>query len=277
MYSLQAFIIEAHSISSVCVGSIKKLIKVQPYPAQQPVKAKPGRAEACLVRAPDNAYSAEWRVPGREVFPHAQNRVSPRQSFTSGPVLLTACLHPLWSQRRAGEIQESSTSIIQRSSVCAEIQRSVASCAGRLLYGNLLWRWGGGQGRVVFQRNPLKLARNVHGCMARLEYTGVIVVSQAEMKQWINSSVMTFKFELNSFCSNLTWESNLTVETALPFPARTERHGRLGSDVLHYKAATGASTPVSDIIHRGLRWSFKTLRVLSTLLGPDSCDNHRIT
>lgn len=83
---------------------------------------------------------------GYTVFPHAQNSMSPRQSFTSGPVFLTACLHPLWSQRRAEEIQESSTSIIQRSSVCEETQRSVASCAGRLLYGNLLWRWGAREG-----------------------------------------------------------------------------------------------------------------------------------
>lgn len=42
---------------------------------------------------------------------------------------------------------------------------------------------GGGQGRVVFQRNALKLAMSVHGCIVRLEYTGVIVLSQAEMKQ----------------------------------------------------------------------------------------------
>lgn len=48
---------------------------------------------------------------------------------------------------------------------------------------------GGGRGRFglfflllfFFQRNPLKLARSVHGCIARLEYT-VIVSSQAEMK-----------------------------------------------------------------------------------------------
>lgn len=42
---------------------------------------------------------------------------------------------------------------------------------------------GGGRRRAVFQRNPLKFARSVHGCIARLEYTGVIVMSQAEMKQ----------------------------------------------------------------------------------------------
>lgn len=171
----------------------------------------------------DNAYSAEQTVRGREVFLHAKTRVSPRQSFTSGAVLLTACLHPLWSRKRAEEIQGSSTSIIQRSSVCEESQCSVASCAGRLLYGNLLWRWLGRKRKGVFQRNPLKFARSVHGCIARLEYTGVIALAQAEMKQWINSSVMTFKFESNRFCSNLTWKSNLTVETPLPFPVRTDR------------------------------------------------------
>lgn len=42
---------------------------------------------------------------------------------------------------------------------------------------------GGGRGRVAFQRNSLKFARSVHGCIARLEYTGVIVLFQAEMKQ----------------------------------------------------------------------------------------------
>lgn len=71
---------------------------------------------------------------------------APGRGFTSGPVLLTACLHPLWSRRRAEEIQESSTSIIQRSSVCEESQCSVASCARRLLYGNLLWRQGAREG-----------------------------------------------------------------------------------------------------------------------------------
>lgn len=162
-------------------------------------------------------------VRGRGVFLHAKTRVSPRQSFTSGAILLTACLHPLWSRKRAEEIQGSSTSIIQRSSVCEESQCSVASCAGRLLYGNLLWRWLGRKRKGVFQRNPLKFARSVHGCKARLEYTGVIALAQAEMKQWINSSVMTFKFESNRFCSNLTWKSNLTVETLLPFPVRTDR------------------------------------------------------
>lgn len=45
--------------------------------------------------------------------------------------------------------------------------------------------YGGGEreGEGVFQRTPLKFARSVHGCMARLEYTGVIVLAQAEMKQ----------------------------------------------------------------------------------------------
>lgn len=65
----------------------------------------------------------------------------------------------------------------------------------------------GGGGRVegggVFQRKPLKFARSVHGCMARLEYTGVTILSQAVMKQRINSSVMTFKSDSESFCSNL--------------------------------------------------------------------------
>lgn len=42
---------------------------------------------------------------------------------------------------------------------------------------------GGGRGRAGSQRNSLKFARSVHGCIVRLEYTGVIVLSQAEMKQ----------------------------------------------------------------------------------------------
>lgn len=42
---------------------------------------------------------------------------------------------------------------------------------------------GVGQGRAVFQRNSLKAARSVHGCTVRLEYPGVIVLSQPEMKQ----------------------------------------------------------------------------------------------
>lgn len=71
---------------------------------------------------------------------------------------------------------------------------------------------GGERGRAVFQRNALKFARRAQGCVARWKYTRVIVLSQAEMKQWINSSVMTLKFESALFCSNLTCESNLTVE-----------------------------------------------------------------
>lgn len=42
---------------------------------------------------------------------------------------------------------------------------------------------GGERERVAFQRNPLKFVRCVYGCIARLEYTRVIVLSQAEMKQ----------------------------------------------------------------------------------------------
>lgn len=44
---------------------------------------------------------------------------------------------------------------------------------------------------------------------------------------------MTFKFESNSFCSNMTY---LTAETALTLSVRSDRHSSLGSDVLHYAA-----------------------------------------
>lgn len=131
-----------------------------------------------------------YRVKGtrQRSLPHAQNRVSRRQSFTSGPILLTSCLHPLWSQKRTEEIPESSTSIIQWSSVCKETQCSVALCAGRLLYGNLLWRWGTREVCFFFfffSKEPFEACQKCTWMHTlRLEYT-VIVPSQTEKKQWI--------------------------------------------------------------------------------------------
>lgn len=180
----------------------------------------------CQLQTIDSLQSEGYKA--EKSFPHAQYRVSPRQSFTSGPVLLTACLHPLWSRRRAEEIQESSTSIIQRSSVCEEIQCSVASCAGRLLYGNLLWRQGAREG--CFSKELFEACQKctwMHSEI-RIYRSNCSVPGRDEtMNKFFSYDLQVF--ESNSFCSNLTCESNLTVETPLPFPVRTDRHGRPGS------------------------------------------------
>lgn len=133
---------------------------------------------------------------------------------------------------------------------------------------------GRGRGRVVFQRNSLKLARSVHGCIVRLEYTGVIVLSQAEMKQWINSSVMTFKFSSQTafvpiWLAKVIWQLRLLC---LSLWEPTDTAGR-GADVLHYTAAIWVFTPLSDAVRRDSSCSHRAIRAISPTWSLDNCYN----